>query len=400
MNSSPFIYADHNSTSPLCDSAREKMLPFLAEEYGNPSSFSYSLGKRAKLAVEEARGHVASFLGAKHEEVVFVSGGSESCFQAVIGSLLWHLENKRESKYQFISSMAEHSAVYKSIETAQKFLTCEQKYIELTSLGDLSLDKLKDFFKNSDYSFLSVMGANNETGVCFPIKKIASLLDSEKITFHSDLIQMVGKKDFKFSASGLDLASISSHKISGPKGVGALLVGEGSRWSPAMPSGGQESGRRGGTHAVANIVGFGEAARIKKEFLQNTLNAFAARDCFEKKLQSALLNKVRFIGDACERLNNTSNVIFDGVAGTDLVEALAKKDICISKGSACKASEGGLSKAHSAMGLSERESRCSVRVSLAADSTVSDASLLAEAILGEVQNLRSNVENELRNLIT
>lgn len=392
------IYADHNSTSPIHELASLKMLPFLNEEFGNPSSAIYPLGLRAKRAVEQARENVALLLDASPSEVVFVSGGSESCFQAVYGSLLWHIQNTEDRSFQFVSTLAEHSAVSSSIETAKSFKPCLESLIELHESGELKLEDLTKLIADKQ-TFLSVMAANNETGVCYPIKKIASMIDSEKVIFHSDVIQLVGKKDFSFKDSGLDLASISSHKIGGPKGIGALLIKKNSRWSPPMQGGGQECGRRGGTLAVANIVGFGEAARIKKELLLAQKISSIARSNFEENLKNALGEKVHFVGDSCERLCNTSNVIFDDVSGSSLVEVLADKDICISRGSACKTFEGGFSKVHLAMGLSERESRCSVRVSFAIDALKEEGIALADEMLSQVLVMREAAASEIQNLI-
>lgn len=392
------LYADYNSTSPVLPEVLEAMLPYLTEEFGNPANERTSLGKKAKEAVELARKKVADLVNALPEEVVFVSGGTESCFSAILGSFAGRSERR-----QFICSAVEHSAVLEAFS----FLSSLDSKTEILRIpvdrnSKLDLEKLKTSVSENT-NLVSVMMANNETGVLFPIKEIAKIAHSKNVLLHTDAVQAVGKIKIDFKDLGVDLLSLSGHKLGAPKGVGALVIKkeliEKNFWKPPMVGGGQEEGRRGGTLAVAQIVALGCAAEIKKkELSQGSAEKLQAlRDEFEK----LLLEKVSGVTINCSenmRLPNTSNFLVEDVIGLELMEELSKQNIFVSTGSAC--STGKLEPSHvlSALGLDTVSNLSSIRVSLGSKTTIEEVRRLAKRISSVVSGLRDSSEMEFEKL--
>jgi cysteine desulfurase len=387
------IYADHNSTTACSSRVTAKMIPYLGESFGNPSS-SHQLGQEAGAAIEQARQEVAKLLGAKPNEVLFTSGGTESCTQALFGA---HLAQK--SKTPICTSAIEHVAVHHAVAALSRFTELEHFKVAVDSAGVLSLNELEQKLE-SGARIVSIMYANNETGVISPMKDVSSLCQRYSAFLHTDSVQALGKVAISFDAEGVDAMSVSAHKIGGPKGVGALIVREGSLWEPYVTGGGQEQGRRGGTQAVALIVGFGEAARELSEKLERgeIERQRKIRESFEDQLLSSV-SDVTINGGTTERLANTSSICISGVSAHDVLAGLSEKEMYCSAGSACKSSSMSPSHVLSAMGLSLLECLGTIRVSFGGTNSVEDAQSLVEAIKEEVDMLRDKQAKSLDSMM-
>ncbi len=391
------IYADHNSTTACSARVTASMIPYLGERFGNPSS-SHRLGKEAGAEVERARESVAALLNARPSEVIFTSGGTESCLQALFGAFLG--KNTTDAACTAICTSAiEHVAVHHAVATLAKFNSLEHTRLPVNESGVVCLSALEDALK-AGAGIVSIMYANNETGVISPMKEIAALCQQYSAFLHTDSVQALGKVPLSFADLGVDAMSVSGHKIGGPKGIGALIVREGSPWEPYVTGGGQESGRRGGTQAVALIAGFGEAARELSEKLQNGEidRLRQIRDSFEKGLLECL-SGVTVNGASAERLVNTSSVSISGVSAHDVLAELSEKEMYCSAGSACKSSSMSPSHVLSAMGLSLIECLGTIRVSFGSTNSLEDAGELLEAIREEVVALRKKQEKSLAALM-
>lgn len=385
------IYADYNATGPMLPEVFQAMSPFLQEEFGNPSAGSSALGKRAKDAIEHARLQVAQLVGADSSEIVFTSGATESCFLAILGAYL-----ANGSTGSLSCSAVEHPAVLEPLSLLALPPFCARmNRIALDPNGLISESSLPD-----DGILTSIMLANNETGILFPVREIAKAVRQKGELMHSDVTQAVGRIDVNFCELGLDLMSFSAHKIGGPKGIGALVVRRGTKWLSPLRGGGQEGGQRGGTESVAGIVGFGRAAELARERLSNyaAVRIEKIRDTFEELLQGELVDLVVH-GESVPRLPNTSSIQIDGILGSSLVEKLAGKKILISAGSACHTGKLEPSHVLLAMGLSTNSALSTVRISFGTLSKEEDAKGLSEAIVSEVRELRKRAIGELRTLL-
>lgn len=383
------LYADYNATSPLLPEVEEQMRPFFREEFGNPSSLHYALGRRAREAIEGARSRVASLLGAIHEEVVFVSSGTESCFSALIGAFLARPHRKR-----MVCSAVEHAAVLETLHLLEEpMFGCSVTKISPNKDGSLDLGKVSQAI-TPETGIVSFMLANNETGVVFPVKQICEMAHRQGALVHVDAVQAVGKMPLSFSDLGVDFISLTGHKFGAPKGIGALVIrkdlmnGE-IQWKPVMRGGGQEGGRRGSTEAVPLIVGIGEAARSVKEFLANghTEKLREVRDSFEKTLLQFLPDSV-IHGSSTRRLVNTSSVFLRGILAQELLQSLGEKGVMFSAGAACKTKKAEPSHVLKSMGLSTMECLSTIRVSFGFNSLAEDGKFLAEMIAEEGTRLR------------
>lgn len=379
------IYADCNSGRGLYPEVADKISSLLGQHIANPSQILSPLGQQARELVEQARVDVADLVGADPNQVIFTSGATESCFQAILGCYL-----AREGKTKFIRFALEHPAVVEACETLKSLGGVSLQVIDSSNDGQVEIE---DLYKKLDpQTFLvNLMAANNETGVCFPWQELALACSKNQIPFHCDITQWIARLPFSFRESKIDLVSFSSHKIGGPQGVGALVVRSGAKWKPAMPGGGQQNQQRGGTEAVVSIAGFGEAAKISKNKVAQSI----ARDKFES-LVSKQLAGVEFVGKMHQRLPNTSLLIVENVAGNMLVESLAKKGIIISSGSACNLGAG--SRALEQMGYSERQSRSAIRISFERDAKPEQAKTVAERLCQEASRIRLENIKELKNL--
>jgi cysteine desulfurase len=352
------IYLDNNATTQVAPEVFAAMQPFLTTNYGNPSS-AHALGRSSHAAVEQARQEVADLLGARNpKEVVFTSCGSESNNWA-IGGFLEQNPNRRH----IITTRVEHEAVRKLCEHLADS-GCEVTWLDVDEQGAVDLDELRKALRR-ETGIVSIMMANNETGVLFPIEQIGKIIrEHSDAVFHVDGVQAVGKIPINVSDWSVDLFSISGHKFHAPKGVGALYIRESVKLPPFIIGGGQEDGRRSGTEAVPNIVALGRASTLAKDSTSHVEIA-ALRDRLEQTiLRSIPGTRVNGITDPQKRLPNTSNISFDAVIGPDIVTALNDAGICISTGSACHADSANASPVLTAMKVPKSRALGSVRFSV------------------------------------
>ncbi len=351
------IYFDNNATTRIAPEVVEAMSPFLTDYYGNPSS-AYSLSTKSKNAIDKARETIADLINASSPgEIVFTSGGTESDNWAIFGTL----EMRREIKPHIISTLVEHEAVRKVCEKLE-FNGFEVSWLEVDENGLLDLDSLKNALRK-DTTLVSIMLANNETGVLFPVKKIAEIVkEHSNAVFHVDGVNAVGKVPIDLKNSEIDLFSISGHKFHAPKGVGALYIRDRVELASNSIGGGQETGRRAGTEATHQIVGLGEAAKIVKDF-SPTEEIQRLRDRLENEILQNIPNSRRN-GAKNERLPNTANISFEGLNGEAIMAKLDDLGVCVSTGSACNEENQTASPVLHAMNVPFSQAMGSIRFSL------------------------------------
>jgi cysteine desulfurase len=356
MSQSKIFYFDNNATTRLAPEVLEAMLPFLKELWGNPSS-SYQFGHQLARHIEDAREKVAALINAEPREIIFTSCGTESNNAAIHSALISH-----PTKRHVITTAVEHSANIKFAEYLRK-QNYDVTLLPVESDGSLDLHLLEKSIR-PETAIVSVMWANNETGVLFPIEEISAICRSKGVPFHTDAVQVAGKLKMDVKDLGVDFVSLSAHKLHAPKGIGALYIKHHTRYQPYVIGGGQERGRRGGTESVADIAAFGRAAELAVENLKHEQTRVRdLRDRMEQGILKTISDTVRN-GDRDARLPNTSNVSFGGVDAADLLKALDHVGICASSGSAC--TTGSLEPSHvlTAMGLNAKRARGSIRFSL------------------------------------
>ena len=371
------IYLDHNATTPVCPQAREAMAPFFGAWFGNPSS-PYPLGRRAKACLESARERVAKALGALPEEIVFTSGGTESDNMAVFGGVA----ALKKKGGHVITTAIEHPAV----TSPALFLLNnghDVTFVPVDSLGLVDPDQIQAAIR-PDTVLISVMHANNETGVLQPVEKIAALAKKAGALFHTDAAQSVGKVPVDVAEMGVDLLTVAGHKLYAPKGVGVLYIRKGAPVAPLLHGGGQENGMRPGTENVALASGLAaaletvtaglEADAQRMQYLRDRLFGL-----LQEKVPGILLN-----GHPEKRLPNTLNVSFPGVNGEDILAA--SPDLCASTGAACHGGSTRVSHVLAAMRLPMDRARGAVRLSLGRRTTAREvekaAGILARAYFG------------------
>jgi len=374
-------YFDNNATTRIAPEVVAAMTPFLTEHYGNASS-AYSFGKAVAKDIQAAREKVAALIHADPREVIFTSCGTESNNSAIHSALVTH-----PGKRHVVTTQVEHSANIKFCEFLQK-RGYEVTFLPVESDGSLDIHLLEKSIR-PDTAIVSVMWANNETGVIFPIEEIAAICRSKGVVFHTDAVQTPGKLKINVGELGVDFLSLSAHKLHAPKGIGMLYVKRRMKYQPYVIGGGQEQGRRGGTENVPFIVGFGRAAEMAlAEFNDENTRIRALRDRMEKTLLSTIPNTVRN-GDRDARLPNTSNLAFDFVEAEAILLLLDQAGICASSGSAC--TTGSLDPSHvlTAMGLSQARARGSVRLSLGKYNTSEEVDYLLEHLPKIIAKLRA-----------
>ena len=358
------IYLDNNATTQLDPAVLEEMLPFLTSCYGNPSS-GYQFGAQVRNAVELARERVATLIGCDPGEIVFTSCGTESNNSAINSAL--QLDGHRQ---HIVTTAVEHSATHRYCEELAK-RGCAVTFVGVDRKGRIDLEELEHAIR-PDTAIVSVMWANNETGVLFPIEQIAAIAQRKRVLFHTDAVQAAGKIPIQLRGSSINFCSLSAHKLHGPKGVGALYMNRRSAFRPLLIGGGQESGRRGGTENVASIVGFGKAAERAAEMLQEQQTRVRAlRDRFETTLLADIPG-TEVNGDREARLPNTSSLSFAGVEADAALMLLDRHRICCSAGSACRTGSGETSHVLRAMALPDERIRGSLRLSLGRFNTDAD----------------------------
>jgi cysteine desulfurase len=371
------IYLDHNATTPVDPRVLDAMLPFLRDDFGNPSSLHW-FGQRARGAVEEARARVAALVGAEPAEIVFTSGGSESDNAALRGA------KPKPPRAGVVCSAIEHHAVLNTAKAMRE----EGRPVGIARVGEGGVLDLDDLAAKVDdrTAVVSVMLANNETGVVQPVAEAARLARGRGALVHCDAVQAASKLPIDVRALDVDLLTLSAHKVYGPKGVGCLYVRRGTPMAPLVRGGAQERNRRAGTENVAGLVGFGVAAALAREGLEaEALRGAALRDRLEERLLA--IPGARRNGDG-PRVPNTTNVSFEGVDAEALLIALDLEGVAASTGAACAA--GGLEPSHvlRAMGLPPERVQSSLRLSLGRSTTEADVDQAAGIIEAVVARQR------------
>jgi cysteine desulfurase len=373
-------YLDNNATTRIADEVREVMLPFMGDLYGNPSSM-HTFGGQIHRNVEQAREQVAALINAGPEEIIFTSCGTESDNSAVMSALV-SLPEKRH----IITTRVEHPAILNFCRAMGR-RGYRVTYLGVDSLGRLDLDELEAAL-DDDTAIVSIMYANNESGVIFPIQEIAELVKSKGVLFHTDAVQVTGKIPADVKKLPCDMMSISGHKMHAIKGVAALYIRKGTRFTPYIIGGHQEKGRRGGTENVASIAGFGKAAELAGEHVES--GSTTMRD-LRDKLQQGLLDRcpgARVNGDPLHRTPNTLNISFEYVEGEAILLRLNEFNICASSGSAC--TSGSLEPSHvlRAMGVPFTLIHGSVRFSLSRYTTDEEIDFVLEKMPPVIHELR------------
>jgi cysteine desulfurase len=374
------VYADNNATTKVDEAVFEEMRPYFCELYGNPSSMHF-FGGQVQKKVDEARKRTAALLGASPEEIIFTACGTESN-NAAIRSALEVLPERRH----IITTRVEHPAVLTPCRNLSK------RGYRLTELsvdgeGRLDLDELRRVI-DDDTAIVSVMYANNETGVVFPIEEVGAIVKEKGALFHTDAVQAVGKIPMDMARSTIDMLSLSGHKLHAPKGIGALYLRKGVPFRPFLVGGHQEKSRRAGTENTAGIVALGKACELAGLFMndENT-RVKAQRDRLESEILR-LIPKVRVNGGATQRLPNTVSVAFEFVEGEGILLLLSEKGICASSGSAC--TSGSLEPSHvlRAMGVPFTCAHGSIRFSLSRFTTDEDIDTIIREMPPVIQRLR------------
>jgi len=374
------IYFDYNATTPIDPLVREAALPFFDHEFGNPSSF-YALGRDAAAAIAKAREQVAKLLNATPSEIVFTSCATESITTAFLSAL-----EAAPDKRHLITSTAEHSA---TLALCQHYESCGYNvtYLPVDQEGNISLEQLKKAITPST-ALISLLWANNETGVISSVEKIATIAAEKKVPLHIDAVQAVGKILIDLQTLSISYLSLSGHKIYAPKGIGALYVHHHASYTSLL-RGSQENDRRGGTENVINIVALGAAAMIAKEKLFSELTRLTKlRDDFEVRLLSSV-EGVHRNGRLSSRLPNTSSLTFDGIEAAAALFLFDEKNLYCSAGSACNTQSRSPSHVLSAMGRSLEEARSTLRFSFGRFSTESEIEQSIKIIASVVQKLRT-----------
>jgi cysteine desulfurase len=375
------IYLDNNATTQVDPAVLEAMLPHLRDQYGNPSS-AYSFGKRAADAVSKAREQVAALLKCDPSEIVFTSCGTESDNSAIQSALLLDPDRKH-----LVTSKVEHSAIIRHGEALAR-RGYEVTWLDVDSDGLIDLDALRQAIRE-DTAIVSLMWANNETGVLFPIAEAAEICRSKGTLFHTDAVQAAGKIDIALDSLPINLLSLSGHKLHAPKGVAALYVNRKTRFHAYLIGGGQENKRRGGTENTASIVGLGTAAELAEAAMEEEKTRVRElRDRFEQGLLESVPS-IQVNGHRARRLPNTSNLAIEGIDSEGMLLLLDQRGICCSAGSACTA--GSLEPSHvlKAMGYSTDRARGSLRFSFSRFNTESEVAQALEIIPRAVEKLRS-----------
>ncbi len=374
------IYMDNNATTQVAPEVLEAMLPFLTDRYGNPSS-AYTFGGQVARNIRDAREQTAAILGALPEEIIFTSCGSESDNTAIMSAL-----STGKDKVHIVTSRVEHPAVKVLCNELAK-----QGYrvteIPVDREGHLDMDRYKESLTPGT-AIVSLMWANNETGVIFPVEEAAQMARDRGILFHTDAVQAAGKIPIDLQNSGIDMLSISGHKLHAPKGIGVLYVRKGTKFSPFLVGGHQELGRRGGTENTASIIALGKACELALNRMEEeNTKVKALRD----KLETELLRQVpnsRINGGGAERLPNTTSISFESIEGESILLLMDEFGICASSGSAC--TSGSLQPSHvlRAMGVPFTMAHGSIRFSLSVYNTEEEIDFVIDKIPPIIEKLR------------
>ncbi|MCW8919306.1 MAG: cysteine desulfurase [Gammaproteobacteria bacterium] len=373
------VYLDHNATTPLDERVLEAMLPYLRERYGNPSSV-HAAGREARSALEMAREQVAALVNAHPSQVIFTSGGTEANNAALKGFALG------STAARLVLGPTEHASIRRPAEALGRHgwqvgqVGCDADGVTCAQTLSQAVD--------DQTRLVSVMWANNESGAINPIAELAAVCRERGVPLHSDAVQAAGKLPLDFAASGLQLMSLSAHKLYGPKGAGALIVDKALGLEPLLHGGGQERERRGGTENVAAIVGFGRAAELAQaELVSRQQQTRTLRERFEQRLSAALPQAVIFATGA-ERLPNTSFFAVPPLEGRTLIMALDQRGFAVASGSACGSGQHEPSHVLKAMGVASAQAHGAVRVSFGQQNSDSDIERLITALVSQTKQLQ------------
>jgi len=374
------IYLDNAASTQIHEQVLEEMLPYLQDQFGNPSSI-HRYGRLAHKAIEKARKLVAELINADPSEIFFTSGGTESNNTALYGIM------EKYPECQLVTTSIEHDAILEPCKKLQS-QGYDIVYLPVDEFGLVSPKSLENSISDKT-KLVSIMFGNNEIGTIQPIKELAKICKSKKIFFHTDAVQAVGKIPIDVKELGIDLLSISSHKINGPKGIGALYVRKGVSLDPLIFGGGQENGLRSGTENVANIVGFGKACNIaNNNFSENVLLMKKLRDSLIKQVQKEIPS-VTLNGHPEKRLPNNAHFTFLGINGEDLIIKLDENNIAASTGSACSVRTQKASHVLQAMGFSHEQITGSLRLTVGVSNTQEDIAQTVKVLKNVVSELRS-----------
>ncbi len=377
------IYLDNNATTAVAPEVLDAMLPFLAASYGNPSS-AHFMGTETRAAVEKSREQIAVLLGAASaDEIVFTSCGTESDNWAILGGL-----QARPDKNHLVTTRVEHEAVRKLV-TQLESSGFQVTWLDVDEAGRLDLDGLRDSITDNT-ALVSIMLANNETGVLFPVNEIGQIVkEKSNALFHVDGVNAAGKVPINLKESTIDLFSISAHKFHGPKGIGALYIRADIELPSFLTGGGQERGRRAGTEAVHQIVGLGAAAELASD-LSKMQTVRDLRDRLENAILSEIPNtRLNGTADRNERLPNTANISFENTNGEAILARLNDLGVCVSTGSACNAAGHVASPVLSAMNIPYSYSMGSIRFSLGRFNTDEEIDFILERLPIVIKSLRA-----------
>ncbi|MGB8129626.1 MAG: IscS subfamily cysteine desulfurase [Candidatus Angelobacter sp.] len=376
------IYLDNHATTPVDPRVLEAMLPFFNSRFGNAASNSHSFGWEAAAAVEKARRQIAALIGASPQEIIFTSGATESDNLALKGVA----EGCREKGNHIITAVTEHKAVLDSCKHLER-IGCRVTYLPVGSDGLIDLDRLKPSFTDRTI-LVCIMAANNETGVLQPIEEIGRLCRDRGVLFHSDAVQALGKVPLDVNRANLDLASLTAHKLYGPKGCGALYVRQSTaaRLAPLIDGGGHEDGLRSGTLNVPGIVGFGKTCEIaQQEMPEESCRLAGLRNRLRDRLMASL-DQVTINGSMEHRLPGNLNISFLEVEGETLLTGL--NDVALSSGSACSSGKTHASYVLKALGLSDEAAGSAIRFGIGRFNTEAEIDYVAGRIIELVKNLR------------
>lgn len=376
------VYLDNNATTRVDARVVEKMLPYFSDEFGNASS-THVFGSEVANAVRAARRSVQALLGAAHDhEIVFTSGGTEADNAAILAGL-----SAADGRDEIVISAVEHPAILSLIEHLQQARGLKAHIIGVDGCGRLDMESFRKAL-GLKTALVSIMWANNETGTLFPVKELAELAHEAGALFHTDAVQAAGKTPIDLKSTKIDFLSLSAHKIHGPKGVGALYVRKGTKFTPLIRGGHQERTRRGGTENTPGIIGFGAAAEIMATSLAEEASKVGGlRDRLERRILEEI-GDCLVSGDKENRLPNTTNIAFFDIEGEAVLSHLNRAEVAASTGSACTAGSNEPSHVLRAMNVPPRALNGAIRFSLSRDNSESDVDRVMEILPGIVAKLR------------
>ncbi len=368
------IYLDNSATTKIKTEVLNGMMPYLTTEYGNASSL-YSIGRKAKKAIEKARVQVAELINCSPHEIYFTGSGSESDNTALKG---FAYANKEKGNH-IITSKIEHHAILETCETLER-QGFEVSYINVDENGVIKIDELENAIRPSTI-LISIMTANNEIGTIQPIEKISRIAHSKNIIFHTDAVQAIGNMPIDVEKIGIDMLSLSGHKINAPKGIGALYIKRGINVEKYINGGHQERNQRAGTENVAGIVGLGKACELSNKNMDTHIrNLSKLRDYYLIKLQKEMPQKIRINGSMENRLPGNANVSFEGIDASEMIFKLDEKGICVSSGSACSSGNTTPSHVLTAINVPEEFLNSAIRTTFGDGNTFEQVDYLVKVI--------------------